>query len=57
MTVTLDSITRHLNARGVSKEWFPEHLILVDDCRCRPRQDRQGRSEGDIKKRFADQVR
>jgi len=30
-TVTLDSIAQHLAARGVTKEWFPEHLILVDE--------------------------
>jgi acyl-CoA synthetase len=30
-TVTLDSICRHLAGRGVSKEWFPEHLVLVDE--------------------------
>jgi acyl-CoA synthetase len=30
-TVTLDGITQHLGARGVSKEWFPEHLVLVEE--------------------------
>jgi acyl-CoA synthetase len=29
-TVTLAGITAHLAGRGVSREWFPEHLILVD---------------------------
>ena len=28
--LTLDDITSHLAARGVSKEWWPEHLVLVD---------------------------
>lgn len=27
--VTLDDITAHLAGRGVSKEWFPEHLLGV----------------------------
>jgi acyl-CoA synthetase len=30
-TVTLESIVAHLAARGVTKEWFPEHLIIVDE--------------------------
>jgi acyl-CoA synthetase len=28
--VTLDGIRAHLSERGVSKEWFPEHLVVVD---------------------------
>lgn len=28
--VTLDAVRDHLSARGVSKEWFPEHLVVVD---------------------------
>ena len=28
--VTLDGIREHLMARGVSKEWFPEYLVVVD---------------------------
>jgi acyl-CoA synthetase len=28
--ITLDDVRAHLAARGVSKEWFPEHLIVVD---------------------------
>jgi len=30
-TVTLESIVEHLSRRGVTREWFPEHLILVDE--------------------------
>ncbi len=30
-TVTLEGLREHLAARGVSKEWWPEHLILVDE--------------------------
>lgn len=28
---TLEDIVAHLRARGVSREWFPEHLVLMDD--------------------------
>jgi acyl-CoA synthetase len=28
--ITLDAIRDHLTARGVSKEWFPEHLVITD---------------------------
>jgi acyl-CoA synthetase len=58
MTVTLDSITQHLNARGVSKEWFPEHLILVDELPVSSGgKTAKGDLKADIKRRFADQVR
>jgi acyl-CoA synthetase len=29
-TLTLDELVGHLDGRGVSKEWFPEHLVVVD---------------------------
>jgi acyl-CoA synthetase len=29
--LTLDDLTDHLARRGVSKEWWPEHLVVVDD--------------------------
>jgi acyl-CoA synthetase len=29
--LTLDDVTTHLERRGVSKEWWPEHLVVVDD--------------------------
>jgi acyl-CoA synthetase len=29
-TLTLDDLVDHLSARGTSKEWFPEHLVIVD---------------------------
>ncbi|MEP6784490.1 MAG: class I adenylate-forming enzyme family protein [Sphingomonadales bacterium] len=29
--VTLEAITSHLATRGVSREWFPEYLVLMDD--------------------------
>jgi acyl-CoA synthetase len=28
--ITLDGIRDHLSGRGVSKEWFPEHLVVTD---------------------------
>jgi acyl-CoA synthetase len=30
-TLTLEQLTGHLAARGVTKEWYPEHLIVVDE--------------------------
>ena len=30
-TPTLEDITRHLAARGVTREWFPEYLVMMDD--------------------------
>ncbi len=57
-TVTLESIGQHLSARGVSKEWFPEHLILMDEL---PTSSggkvAKGALKADIRERFADQVR
>jgi acyl-CoA synthetase len=29
--ITLETLTAHLKARGVSREWFPEYLVLMDD--------------------------
>ena len=31
VTLTLDDIVAHLRGRGVSREWFPEHLVAVDE--------------------------
>jgi acyl-CoA synthetase len=31
ITFTLQDVTDHLAARGVSKEWFPERLVLVEE--------------------------
>jgi acyl-CoA synthetase len=28
--ITLDDIVAHLDGRGVSREWFPEHLVTVE---------------------------
>jgi acyl-CoA synthetase len=29
--ITLEGLAEHLAARGVSREWFPERLVLMDD--------------------------
>ena len=29
--LTLAALTDHLDARGVSKEWWPEHLTVLDE--------------------------
>lgn len=29
--IDLDGLLEHLRSRGVSREWFPEHLVVVDD--------------------------
>jgi acyl-CoA synthetase len=31
VTLTLDDLVAYLRERGVSREWFPEHLIVVDE--------------------------
>lgn len=52
--VTLEDITRHLQTRGVSREWFPEYLVLMDDL---PRSSggkvAKGELTADAKKRWA----
>lgn len=52
--VTLEAITDHLRARGVSREWFPEYLVLMDDL---PRSSggkvAKGELAADAKKRWA----
>ncbi len=45
-TITLESIVAHLSARGVSREWHPEHLILMDDL---PRSSGGKVAKGDLK--------
>ena len=52
--VTLEAITSHLQTRGVSREWFPEYLVLMDDL---PRSSggkvAKGELAADAKKRWA----
>lgn len=45
-TITLESIVAHLRARGVSREWYPEHLIVMDDL---PRSSGGKVAKGDLK--------
>jgi acyl-CoA synthetase len=45
-TITLESVVAHLTARGVSREWYPEHLILMDDL---PRSSGGKVAKGDLK--------
>lgn len=52
--VTLEAIISHLRTRGVSREWFPEYLVLMDDL---PRSSggkvAKGELAADAKKRWA----
>lgn len=54
-TITLDGITAHLAARGVTKEWFPEHLILVETLPISSGgKVAKGELREDVKRRFGD---
>jgi acyl-CoA synthetase len=44
--VTLDSLVAHLSARGVSREWYPERLVVVDEL---PRSSGGKVAKGDLK--------
>ena len=46
----LESLTQHLTTRGVSKEWFPEHLVIVDTI---PRSSGAKMAKGDLRKDIA----
>lgn len=52
--LTLEAIIAHLHDRGVSREWFPEHLVLMDDL---PRSSggkvAKGELTADAKRRWA----
>ncbi|MGC6330807.1 class I adenylate-forming enzyme family protein [Rhizorhabdus sp. FW153] len=52
--LTLDQLTAHLAERGVSREWFPEYLVLMDEL---PRSSggkvAKGALTDDAKKRWA----
>jgi acyl-CoA synthetase len=45
-TITLESVVAHLTERGVSREWYPEHLIVMDDL---PRSSGGKVAKGDLK--------
>jgi acyl-CoA synthetase len=44
--ITLEALAAHLKARGVSREWFPEHLVLMDDL---PRSSGGKVAKGDLR--------
>lgn len=46
-TLDLESLTAHLTTRGISKEWFPEHLVIVDTI---PRSSGAKMAKGDLRK-------
>ena len=49
-TLDLEGLTEHLNSRGISKEWFPEHLVIVDTI---PRSSGAKMAKGDLRKDIA----
>ena len=49
-TLDLESLTAHLTSRGISKEWFPEHLVIVDTI---PRSSGAKMAKGDLRKDIA----
>jgi acyl-CoA synthetase len=51
--LTLDDIKQHLLARGVSKEWIPEHLFVTNEL---PRSSGSKVAKGDLKKDAAARV-
>ena len=44
--ITLEALVAHLTARGVSREWYPERLIVVDEL---PRSSGGKVAKGDLK--------
>jgi acyl-CoA synthetase len=51
--LTLEDLKAHLLARGVSKEWFPEHLFVVAEL---PRSTGSKVAKGDLKRDAASRV-
>jgi acyl-CoA synthetase len=45
--LTLDDLKAHLTARGVSKEWYPEYLFVLDQL---PRASGGKVAKGELKK-------
>ncbi len=52
-SVDLDELREHLAARGVSREWWPEHLFVVDAL---PRSSGGKVAKGQLKKDAADRL-
>jgi acyl-CoA synthetase len=51
--LSLDDLKAHLTARGVSKEWYPEYLFVVDQL---PRASGGKVAKGELKKDAAERV-
>ena len=49
-TLDLESLTAHLTSRGISKEWFPEHLVIVDTI---PRSSGAKMAKGELREDIA----
>ena len=49
-TLDLKGLTEHLSSRGVSKEWFPEHLVIVDTI---PRSSGAKMAKGELREDIA----
>jgi acyl-CoA synthetase len=45
-SVTLEELVEHMRARSVSREWWPEHLVVVDEL---PRSSGGKVAKGDLK--------
>lgn len=50
----LESLTEHLTSRGVSKEWFPEHLIVVDTI---PRSSGAKMAKGELREDIVERLK
>jgi acyl-CoA synthetase len=53
-TLSLEELTEHLANRGVSKEWFPERLVVVDEL---PRSSGGKVAKGDLRADIRDRMR
>jgi acyl-CoA synthetase len=51
--LSLDDLKAHLTARGVSKEWYPEYLFVIDQL---PRASGGKVAKGELKKDAASRV-
>jgi acyl-CoA synthetase len=54
--ISLDDVRDHLSSRGVSKEWFPEYLVVLDELPVAPG-GKLAKSvlRADIRRRLAEQ--
>ena len=50
----LESLTEHLTSRGVSKEWFPEHLVIVDTI---PRSSGAKMAKGELREDIVERLK